>query len=224
MRKKLIHITLILVCFCSNIIAGETDSPVDDIYNGIHFTNHTKLDKNVFAIAYKGYLKLKQEQRVNTEKDILTICDFRLSANKYRIWVIDLTSNEVMVNDYVAHGQGSGEEYATAFSNKNGSHQSSLGFYITGNTYTGKHGNSLYLHGMDKGYNSEAYKRAIVMHGAGYVSKDFVLGTGRLGRSWGCPALSNEISDKVINLIKDGTCLFIYYPDQKYLNTCYWLH
>ncbi len=139
------------------------------------------------------------------------------------MWIIDLDSRKVLLNTHVAHGQGTGEEYAKNFSNNEGSHQSSMGFYVTGDTYVGKHGNSLHLHGMDEGYNSAAYERAIVVHGAGYVSSDFIAGTGRLGRSWGCPAVSNELADEVIETIKDGTCMFIYYPEQRYIQSSKWL-
>jgi hypothetical protein len=197
---------------------------VSDVFNSIDFTGADKLNYEVFAKAYTGYQNLKAANKLSAAKNILTVSDYSLSANKKRMWIIDLDSRRVLINTYVAHGQGTGEEYAQHFSNREGSHQSSIGFYVTGDTYTGKHGNSLHLHGMDDGYNSAAYERAIVVHGAGYVSSDFIAGTGRLGRSWGCPAVSNELSDKVIETIKDGTCLFIYYPEKKYLETCQWLN
>lgn len=196
---------------------------VSDVYKSIDFTGVDKLNYEVFAKAYTGYQNLKTANKLNAAKNILTVSDYSLSANKKRMWIIDLDSRRVLINTYVAHGQGTGEEYAKHFSNREGSHQSSMGFYVTGDTYTGNHGNSLHLHGMDEGYNSAAYERAIVVHGAGYVSSDFIAGTGRLGRSWGCPAVSNELSDTVINTIKDGTCMFIYYPEKTYLETCQWL-
>ncbi len=196
---------------------------VSDVYKSIDFTGVDKLNYEVFAKAYTGYQNLKAANKLNAAKNILTVSDYSLSANKKRMWIIDLDSRRVLINTYVAHGQGTGEEYAKHFSNREGSHQSSMGFYVTGDTYTGNHGNSLHLHGMDEGYNSAAYERAIVVHGAGYVSSDFIAGTGRLGRSWGCPAVSNELSDTVINTIKDGTCMFIYYPEKTYLETCQWL-
>lgn len=201
----------------------KVSNTISDVFNSIDFTGTDKLSYEVFAKAYTGYQHLKEANKLNTGKNILTVSDYSLSANKKRMWIIDLDSRKVLINTYVAHGQGTGEEYAQHFSNREGSHQSSMGFYVTGDTYIGKHGNSLYLHGMDEGYNSAAYERAIVVHGAGYVSSDFIAGTGRLGRSWGCPAVSNELADEVIETIKDGTCLFIYYPEKKYLETCQWL-
>lgn len=204
-------------------VATAVESPVSVLYGQINFGDSEPLSPEVFTKAYTGYLNLKAANKLNTGKNILTISDYSLSANKKRMWIIDLDSRKVLLNTHVAHGQGTGEEYAKNFSNKEGSHQSSMGFYVTGDTYIGKHGNSLHLHGMDEGYNSAAYERAIVVHGAGYVSSDFIAGTGRLGRSWGCPAVSNELADEVIETIKDGTCMFIYYPEKQYIQSCKWL-
>jgi hypothetical protein len=207
-----------------SVLSNDVNQHIAGVYQSIKFGNCGKLDYDVFEKAYKGYINLRNAGRLNTNKQILTICDLSKSSNTYRLWIIDLGSREVLVNDYVAHGQGSGEEFATAFSNRENSHQTSLGFYVTGETYIGEHGTSLRLHGMDKGFNDAAYDRAIVVHGAAYVSKSFVDGQQRLGRSWGCPAVSNKIAGKVISTIKDGTCLFVYAPQKKYLHTAYWLN
>lgn len=194
------------------------------IYEAIDFGDKASMDYNVFEKAYAGYVNLKNEGKLSNYKDILTVCDMSKSSKEYRLWVIDMNASKVLINDYVAHGQGSGDEFATQFSNKMNSHQSSIGFYVTDATYMGSHGLSLRLHGMDKGYNNAAYDRAIVVHGANYVADHFVTGQGRLGRSWGCPAVSEKIAGTLINTIKDGTCLFVYYPEQKYLQTSYWLN
>lgn len=226
------HFFYIILCLtvCINVsYAGDKSAEtsrvnaISNTYEQIDFSACTPLDYDVFSKAYQGYISLLKDDKLNDLKGILTVCDYSLSANEKRMWIIDLRTRKVLINTYVAHGQGSGEEYATKFSDRPNSHQSSMGFYVTGKTYTGKHGNSLHLHGMDEGYNGKAYERAIVLHGAGYVSRDFILGTGRLGRSWGCPAVSNDISDEVIELIKEGTCLFIYYPDNNYLQSSTWL-
>jgi hypothetical protein len=193
-------------------------------YNQINFSTCDKMDFEVFDKAYRGYVNLLNAGKLNAEKQILTVCDLSKSSNKYRLWIIDLKSNEVLVNDYVAHGQGSGDEFAMSFSNQENSHQSSLGFYVTGETYVGEHGRSLRLNGMDNGFNNAAYDRAIVVHGADYVNGSFVASQKRLGRSWGCPAVSNKIAGKVINTIQGGTCLFIYYPQKNYLQTAYWVN
>ncbi|HTN17289.1 MAG TPA: murein L,D-transpeptidase catalytic domain family protein, partial [Chitinophagaceae bacterium] len=183
-----------------------------------------KLNPVVFETAYRGYANLKAAGKLAADKQLISIADYSLSANTKRLWIIDLKTNKVLLNTYVAHGQGTGEEFATAFSDRENSHQSSLGFYVTGETYTGEHGLSLYLHGMDNGYNTNAYRRSVVLHGAAYVSEDFIRAHKRLGRSWGCPAVAEELAGDMINLVKDGTCLFVYYPNERYHATSYWLN
>jgi hypothetical protein len=239
-RVQLRRITLILLAFLAvavvikasyateerNIIEPRKQTFINQayqIYNQIDFSKYEKPDKLVFARAYFGYENLKNAGYLSTKKHTLTICDFSLSANQPRLWVIDLDAKKILFNTLVAHGQGSGEEYATSFSNRENSHQSSLGFYVTAETYEGDHGYSLRLQGMDKGYNDRAYDRSIVMHGADYVSNDFIDDNQRLGRSWGCPAVPVKLATPIINIIKNGTCLFIYYPDNKYLATTPWL-
>jgi hypothetical protein len=172
----------------------------------------------------RGYLNLKNAGQLNNDKEIISICDFTLSANTNRLWIIDLRQHKVLFNTYVAHGQGSGEEFATSFSNTENSHQSSIGFYVTDETYIGEHGLSLRLKGLDNRYNSAALERGIVLHGADYVCRDFIEGNQRLGRSWGCPAVASNLAPNIINSIKGGSCLFIYYPDKKYLATSFWLN
>ena len=199
------------------------DQSIDSIYNQIEFSEGEMLSKKAFKKAYIGYLNLKGQGLLNDHKNLLSIADFSLSANKKRFWVIDLATKTVLFHTLVAHGQGTGEEFAHQFSNKENSHESSIGFYITDNTYTGHNGYSLRLNGMDKGYNSNALERAIVMHGADYVSETFIKGNKRLGRSWGCPAVPSTLAKPIINAIKDSTCLYIYYPDKKYLAESRWL-
>jgi hypothetical protein len=166
-----------------------------------------------FRIAYEGYENLKNQNKL--ENNILTIIDFSLSSNKKRLWVIDMESNVVLFHSLVAHGMNSGEEFATNFSNKSESHKSSLGFYLTGEIYQGKHGSSLKLDGIEKGINDNARERAIVIHGADYVSENFIKNNGRLGRSQGCPALPINITNNVISKIKNKSVLFIYHPSKK---------
>ncbi len=203
---------------------NDVDSYISGIYKQIDFPGKDKLSFDAFSAAYRGYLNLKEAGKLNNNKQILTVADFTQSSTKHRLWIIDLAKKAVLLNDYVAHGQGSGDEFATNFSNNNNSHQSSIGFYVTGDTYVGGHGNSLRLYGMDNGFNSAAYDRAIVVHGAAYVNDAFVAGQKRLGRSWGCPAVSNEIIGKVINYIGGGTCMFIYYPQKNYMASSTWLN
>ena len=203
---------------------NDVDSYISGIYKQIDFTGKERLSFDAFSTAFRGYLNLKEAGKLSSDKQILTVADFTQSSTKHRLWIIDLAKKAVLLNDYVAHGQGSGDEFATNFSNNNNSHQSSIGFYVTGDTYIGNHGNSLRLYGMDNGYNSAAYDRAVVVHGADYVNDGFVAGQKRLGRSWGCPAVSNQLIGKVINYIGGGTCLFIYYPQKNYMASSTWLN
>ncbi|WP_313268078.1 murein L,D-transpeptidase catalytic domain family protein [Epilithonimonas vandammei] len=197
-------------------------NPAEEIYRQLQFADE-RLNFEVFEKAFLGFQNLKKSQKLVSSAKLLSICDFSLSSNRKRLWVIDLDEKKVLFNTLVAHGKGTGEEFATNFSNTEDSHQSSLGFYVTEQTYNGDNGYSMRLFGMDRGYNDAALERCIVMHGANYVSENFIKSEKRLGRSWGCPAVSREMAQPIINKIKNGTCLFIYYPDEKYLASSKWL-
>ncbi|MEQ8477223.1 murein L,D-transpeptidase catalytic domain family protein [Fulvivirga sp.] len=153
--------------------------------------------------------KLKEVAKNEQYSALLTIIDFNLPSTAKRFWVLDLDSKEVLFNTYVSHGRNSGENNAIKFSNKPESHMSSLGLYLTGDVYYGKHGLSLYLDGLEPGVNDNARKRSIVIHGADYVSHDFIKKHGRLGRSYGCPALPLEHYKEIIGLIANGSFIYI---------------
>ena len=161
-----------------------------------------------------------------TRASTLTIIDYSRPSTEPRLWVLDLVRRRVLFTELVAHGRGSGELMATRFSNEEGSHASSLGLFVTGDPYQGAHGYSLRLRGLEPGVNDQAFDRAIVMHPAPYVDAAFAKGAGRLGLSWGCPALRPAIATQVIDTIKSGSLVFAYFPDQewiaasKYLGTC----
>jgi hypothetical protein len=144
-------------------------------------------------------------------RPVLTVIDYSLASRERRLWVLDLAHARVLAHELVAHGRGTGDDRARRFSNRPGSLQSSLGTFVTGSIYHGKHGLALRLRGLDPGANDQAEARAIVMHGAQYVSEAVVAKLGRLGRSQGCPALSPAAAARVIELIRDGTVLFAYY-------------
>ncbi len=154
----------------------------------------------------------------DTRKTVITVIDYSLPSSQKRLWVIDLASNRLLFHEYVAHGSGSGGNTATQFSNRNNSHQSNIGLMKTAETYYGKHGYSLRLDGLEAGWNDNARSRAIVIHGADYVSESFIASNGRLGRSWGCPAVRPEITRQLIDAIKGGSLVFGYYPDSRWLN------
>ena len=153
----------------------------------------------------------------------LTVIDYSKPSSEKRLWVYDLTTRQLLYEELVAHGQGSGANLATMFSNENETHRTSLGLFRTDDTYIGKNGYSLRLDGLDKGFNDNARERAIVMHGAPYVSGAFVKSTGRLGRSWGCPAVSAVVARSMIDQVKGGGLVFAYYPDAKWLKTSKYL-
>lgn len=186
------------------------------VYDSLHL-NISGINRAVFEIAQKGYDKLIEQGQLLND-GIISIIDFSLPSSAKRLYIIDLKNYQVLFNTYVAHGRNSGKEYATSFSNSPTSHKSSLGFYITGGTYFGKHGNSLTLMGVEKGINDNAKKRAVVVHAANYVNESMIHTQGYIGRSLGCPAIPPKESAQIINTIKDGTCLFIYSPDEKYLS------
>lgn len=203
--------------------AAAAVSSSEELYKSIQFDPEHELNYEVFVKAVTGFENLKKAGLLNQDSHLLTICDFSMSSNTKRLWVIDTNERKVLFNSLVAHGKNTGEEFATNFSNTESSLQSSLGFYITDATYQGDNGYSLKLLGMDKGFNDAAYRRAIVMHGADYVSDEFASMHKRIGRSWGCPAVPRALTQSIINTIKGRNCLFIYYPDQKYLSSSEWL-
>jgi len=173
----------------------------------------SKLGLSVQALeyAYKGYQYLLSKGMLDNP-NIITICDFSQSAFRKRMYVIDVRRQKLLINTFVAHGRNSGGEYATRFSNRPESLQSSLGFYVTERTYSGQHGTSLRIDGKERGFNDRAEDRAIVVHGAPYVGRSLS------GRSWGCPAVPQVQIRKVINVIKNGSCFFIYHPSNTYLH------
>lgn len=161
-------------------------------------------------LAFNGYFALKSKNLLQNDS-LLTIIDFSSPSTEKRLFVLDLKNNKIVKISLVAHGMNSGVNIAESFSNEPNSKQSSLGLFITSETYNGKHGYSLRLDGMSNGLNDHARDRAIVIHGANYVSESFIEKNDRIGRSFGCPALPDYEVVEIINLIKDGSCLFIYH-------------
>lgn len=230
MRKKIFCITIItcfsLISWTSSVENKSSlsphavkDSPFNTYLKGIYDSADlaiTGLRMDVFQKAATGFYNLKRSGKVSPEKSILTIADFDLNSTQKRMWIVDLNKKSLLLNTWVAHGQRTGENKATKFSNINDSHQSSLGFYVTNEIYQGEHGKSLRLDGMDEAFNSNARKRAIVVHGAPYVSEETIRTLGRLGRSHGCPAVAPELANKVINTIAGKTVLFINSSENTY--------
>ncbi len=177
------------------------------------FADTQGLSRDVLDLALEA-VQAARAGGISGRDDLLTVIDYSLPSTEPRLWVLDLGRGEVLFHELVAHGRGTGENYATRFSNTQDSRQTSLGLFLTGGTYQGGNGYSLRLSGLDAGLNDRAESRAIVMHGAWYVSPEQARSQGRLGRSWGCPALSEAAAPKVIDTIKGGSFLFSYHPDE----------
>ena len=186
------------------------------LYNEIEAGQYTLPNLETFIQAFEGYTALESQGKVRNA--ILTIVDFSFSSTKERMWVIDMENKKVVLQTLVSHGMNSGKEFAKSFSNQNESFKSSLGFFITGETYNGKHGISLKLDGQEYGLNDKARERAVVIHGADYVSKKLASRQGYIGRSQGCPAVAPEVAPTLINTIKNQSVLFIYHPTRMYVN------
>lgn len=185
------------------------------LYENLDLANKG-LSRRAFESALQGFEYLRQQGQIQND-DVISIVDFSLPSSAKRLFVIDLTNNKLLFCTYVAHGNGSGLQYANQFSNIPQSNKSSLGFYKTLNTYIGVHGYSLKLEGLEKGINDNANRRDIVIHGAAYVSEALARSQGYIGRSQGCPALPEKMHKPIINKIRNGTCFFVYSPDRVYL-------
>jgi L,D-transpeptidase-like protein len=180
------------------------------------------IDPAVFGMALAAVDCAVQSAAIE-DPSTLTIIDYSRPSTAKRLWVFDLRERALLYEELVAHGKGSGENLATRFSNEPDSNQSSLGLFLTQDAYIGKNGYSLRLRGLDEGFNDHAYDRAIVMHGADYVSDEFAHANGRLGRSWGCPALREGVARAIIDRVKGTGLLFAYYPNSEWLTASRYL-
>ena len=195
---------------------------IKDLYNELNAAQYN-LSFTAFRYAYIGYQSMRKQRKLN-DKDLFSIIDFTKDCNTKRFYTIDLEKMKILYYTYVAHGKKRGERIPTSFSDVVESNKSSIGFYITGDTYNGSNGYSLMLHGDEKGYNSNLAKRSVVIHTADYANENYIARNGRMGRSLGCPVLPENIYKQVINTIKEKTMIFAYYNDAKYLKTSKYLN
>jgi len=214
-------LTLIsLALLASNMTSSAVifASPALDINTELNHLSPTApaLDKHVLKLALTAYKKA--ETTGSVKKPVLTVIDYSLPSSKQRMWIFDVRKEKLLYNTYVAHGQNSGMTTPHHFSNQNSSKETSLGTFVTRDTYMGHKGLSLNLQGLEKGFNDHAYQRRVVVHGAWYVEPSFIKKAGRAGRSWGCPSIAQTLAKPVINVIKGGSILFAYYPDRNYLS------
>ena len=221
-------IGLILMVFFSVNIASNTISiantnPNTDINIEVkHLSQKApQLDKKVLKLALVAYQKAQLTGLA--KKPILTVIDYSKPSSEQRLWVFDVIHEKLLFNTHVAHGKNSGGITPNHFSNQVSSKKTSLGTYVTQDTYMGSHGYSLNLKGLEKGINDNAYNRRVVVHGAEYVEPGFIKSVGHAGRSWGCLAIAQTLSKSFINLIKDGSVIFAYYPDKQYISHSHYL-
>lgn len=178
--------------------------------------SETNIDPTVLQLSLTAYLHARSEGLDN--KQLLTVIDFSKPSTDKRLWIFDLKTNRTVMNTWVSHGRNTGGINADSFSNQPGSLKSSIGVFLTADTYEGDHGLSLRIRGLERGVNDNAYNRDIVFHGAWYVNENTIEKYGQIGRSWGCPAVSESEIGPLINTIKDNTLVFAYYPDQNWLH------
>jgi len=179
-------------------------------------TESSNINNKVLRLSLLAYVKARKLGLDN--KELLTIIDYSLPSSEKRLWVFDLKRGHMLYNTWVSHGRNSGGTSSTSFSNKSGSLKSSFGVFVTeSRPYMGGNGYSLRIHGLEAGVNDNAYNRDIVFHGARYVNADTVARYGQVGRSWGCPAVSDRLAKPLIDTIKERTVVFAYYPDKNWL-------
>jgi hypothetical protein len=216
--KKILIAIFVFTSISLSIRASSKDDDIHKLWLDCRLKE--VLSFEVFNSAIKGYRLIDNLNK----KNIVTIIDFSKASTEKRFFVIDLENKQLLYRCYVAHGKNSGENFAKSFSNQSESLKSSVGFFLTAETFYGDHGYSLRLDGLEKGINDNARTREIVIHGADYVSEKFIKKYGRLGRSWGCPALPVEVSKEVIDTISDGSCLFVYSDDNYYKGNSHFLN
>ena len=216
-----ILLTLISTVILTTNITSSTSSFANsgqNINTKLQHLSHKapRLDRNVLKLALTAYKNANKRGAV--KKPVLTVIDYSLPSNKQRMWVFDVRNESLLFNTYLAHGKNSGVNNENHFSNREASKQSSLGTYITKNTYIGHKGYSLNIQGMDRGFNDNAFNRRVVIHGAWYVEPEFIRKAGRAGLSWGCPAIAKTLARPLINTIKNGSVIFAYFPDKYFLS------
>ncbi len=200
--------------FTDNVTSGPAVSTPAMVCSSLYREMRLEgvVNKEAFRQAVTGYLKIE-----GRKKDILTLIDFSKPSTEKRLYVFDMKKKTMLFSSVVSHGKNSGGKYATSFSNENGSLKSSLGFYLTDTPYSGRNGYSLILDGLEKGINDRARERAIVVHGAAYADPSVAQASGRLGRSFGCPAVPRNLTRPLIDTIKGGSVIFIYAESPEYL-------
>jgi hypothetical protein len=220
MIRKFLFTTI--VAFAFSVPSATAATPVTSLMTPL-LRQAPGLRANVLSLALTALTNAESRGLVKRD-DRLTVIDYSLPSSQPRLFVFDLAAKRLLFRELVAHGRNSGDNRTTYFSNDPGSLATSVGLYVTEDTYFGSNGYSLRLRGLETGFNDMAWDRAIVMHGAAYVSKAAIRALGRLGRSWGCPAVRKEIAGKIIDTIRGGSAVFAYYPEKDWLSSSVFLH
>lgn len=211
-------VAVVVLSGCSHVFAGPSVSSANIDADAKAISAQAKgLNPKIAKLALTAYHNANTTHKVVNKKPVLTIINYEAASTEPRLFVVDLSTKKVLFKELVAHGKHSGGNYVKAVSNKGQSRMSSVGVFLTGQTYQGSHGYSMRLAGLEPGFNDKALSRAIVVHGANYVNKEFAKRHGRLGLSWGCPALDPKVVRPVIDKIKGGTIVFAYYPHPEWL-------
>ncbi len=208
-----------LLALCNPALAGNNNPPT--LYSSLARTA-PELNPDVLKRALSAMQCAVGNGIERSER--LAVIDYSLPSTARRLWIFDLRKQKLVLRDLVAHGQKSGENFATQFSNREGSYQSSLGLFRTQESYEGAHGYSLRMDGLEPGFNDRARDRAIVIHAADYVSPLWSKREGRIGRSQGCPAVRPQVARQVVDKLKDGQFMFSWYPDQRWLKSSAYLN
>jgi L,D-transpeptidase catalytic domain len=212
--KRLLLTIAVAIAFAVPMRAADSS----DLLVASLVTQAPGLRSDVLKLALAAATRAEDRGLV-TRRNLLTVIDYSLPSSQPRLFIFDIASRKLLFRELVAHGKGSGGNLASYFSNDPGSLATSIGLFVTAGTYNGGNGYSLRLRGLEAGINDMAWDRAIVLHGASYVSQEAVSALGRLGRSWGCPAVRREVSQQIIDTIRGGSPVFAYYPDKGWLST-----
>jgi hypothetical protein len=213
--KRIVLALALPLLFTANVRAACSAGAPESLISSL-VRQAPGLSANVLRLAMSA-TQCAAARGLVTRRDLLTVIDYSIASSKPRLFVFDLAAQKLLYRELVAHGKNSGGDVANAFSNDGGSLASSIGLYVTADTYFGHNGYSLRLRGLEEGFNDMAWDRLIVLHGASYVSDEAIRVLGRLGRSWGCPAVRPEIAKRLIDLLRGGTAIFAYYPDAGWL-------
>jgi hypothetical protein len=224
MLKVIQHLPVLRYFVCAAFLWMATAANASSQDDLLHRLAHTAPDltKRVLELAITAMQCAKKHGVRPSQR--LAVIDYTRPSTEQRLWVFDLSQRKLLYRELVAHGRNTGENFSRDFSNIEGSHKSSLGLFRTLDTYNGRNGYSLRMDGLETGFNDQALERAIVMHGAPYVDADLARKQGRVGRSWGCPAVRSGIARQMIDTLKGGQFVFSYYPDPQWLASSRYLH